>query len=256
MNSKLRISIVSYLNSKPFLFGLEQEKYKKHFSLDLDIPSVCADKLMHNQVDIGLVPVAIIPELEHFQLVSDYCIGSEGEVSSVLLLSEVPLDKIQTVMLDYQSRTSVQLAQLLATQYWHISPEWRRAEPGYETYIHESTAAVVIGDRALLLRNNFSYVYDLSMEWNKWTGLPFVFACWVANKDIPQETQLLFNEALSSGLQSIPDVIEKYGSGPVSEAMAKDYLEKKIQFRLDENKRKALKLFLEKVKQTGSAMAR
>src|ERR1043165_5988838 len=109
----IRVSAVNYLNSKPFIFGLQNSDIINEIDLQLDIPSVCADKLEENKVDIGLVPVAILPELEEHHIISDYCIGADGEVSSVLLLSDVPLDEIKSIHLDYQSRTSVMLAQVL-----------------------------------------------------------------------------------------------------------------------------------------------
>src|SRR5215217_7144760 len=129
---KIRISAVNYLNSKPFIYGLENSAIRNEIELQLDIPSVCADKLEENKVDIGLVPVAILPELEEYHIISDYCIGADGEVGSVLLLSEVPLNEIKVIQLDYQSRTSVLLAQILAEKFWKIKPQWMDGEENFE----------------------------------------------------------------------------------------------------------------------------
>src|SRR6185369_11597556 len=113
-------------------------------------------------------------------IISDYCIGADGDVGSVLLLSDVPMSEIKNVLLDYQSRTSVTLAQVLADKYWRIKPRWTDAKENYERDIKGTTAGVVIGDRTFALKNKFKYTYDLSGEWKIFTGLPFVFACWVA----------------------------------------------------------------------------
>ena len=135
MNSKIKLSVVSYLNSKPFIFGLEKPWMKEHIELELDIPSVCAMKLLTGKVDVGLVPIAILPELKEYHLLTDYCIGANGDVNSVLLVSQVPLESISRVLLDYQSRTSVLLTRVLAKRFWKINPEWEAAEADYESTI-------------------------------------------------------------------------------------------------------------------------
>ena len=115
---KLRISAVSYLNSLPFVYGIKNSGFLKNIELSLDVPSVCADKLISGKADIGLVPVAAIPLIKNARIVSDFCIGADGKVQSVLLISRKPLQEIQKVYLDLESRTSVGLAKVLAKEYW------------------------------------------------------------------------------------------------------------------------------------------
>jgi chorismate dehydratase len=206
---KIRISVVSYLNSKPFIYGLNASNLAPSISIEEDIPSVCAQKLKSGVADIGLIPVIALTENKAYTIISDYCIGADGPVNSVLLLSAVPLNEIRSVLLDYQSRTSVKLAQVLAKNYWGINPEWLEAETNYETLIKNTCAGVVIGDRALQLKNKFPFVYDLSGEWKKATGLPFVFACWVSNRTLDKDFIDSFNAALSYGLKKINTVAEK-----------------------------------------------
>ena len=112
------ISIVNYYNTTPFLYGLNHTGFQSQIKLELDIPSVCAQKLKNKQVDIGLVPVAILPELESYHIITDYCIGSVGKVDSVKLFSEKPLEELTHVLLDYQSKTSVTLVQVLNKHFW------------------------------------------------------------------------------------------------------------------------------------------
>lgn len=247
-NRPIRISIVSYLNSKPFIYGLKKASFQFAPVIEEDIPSICAQKLILKKADIGLVPVAVLPEIINHTIISDYCIGADGNVNSVLLVSEVPLHEIKTVLLDYQSRTSINLARVLAMHFWKINPEWLPTSENYESQIKGSQAGVIIGDRALSMKENFRYAYDLSAEWKKFTNLPFVFACWVSNS--PIETSFIneFNQALKYGLKHIDSVAEEESSGLFSREKIKEYLTKSINYSLDNKKREALKLFLEKSK--------
>lgn len=240
---KARISAVSYLNTKPFIYGIEHHPVKDHCVLELDIPSVCAQKLLEDKADIGLVPVAVIPSLKEAHIITDYCIGAVGAVGSVVLYSDVPLSEIQSVYLDYHSRTSVALARILAAEYWHIQPQWIPASPGYETDIKGSRAGVIIGDRTFGLRNRYRYAWDLSHEWMKFTGLPFVFACWVTNKKLPAELIEGLNEALELGVERRL-VVAGILQGQYPDTDVRDYLDKKISYYLDASKRKGLQLFL------------
>lgn len=238
---KIRISAVSYLNSLPFVYGLSHSALKNECDISLDIPSVCAEKLITGKVDVGLIPVAAIPQVKNAQIISDYCIGADGEVRTVCLYSEVPLNEIKTILLDYQSRTSVMLVKILAKEYWKINPEFVNAKPGFEKKISGTTAAVVIGDRAFSLSP--TYIYDLSEEWKNFTGLPFVFACWVANKNLPAQFIADFNNALKNGLANIDKTLEEFPPTVVNNAEAKKYLTENISYTFDAEKKKALKLF-------------
>lgn len=245
MTDKIKISVVSYLNSKPFIYGMEHSRIYKNIDLQLDIPSVCAQKLVDDQVDVGLVPVAVIPDLKQYHIISDYCIGAVGKVSSVMLYSEVPLGAVKRVLLDYQSRTSVALVQILAKEFWNIRPEWIPASHSYENQIREGAAAVIIGDRTFGLENKYAYVYDLSEEWLKFTGLPFVFACWVANKELPGSFITSFNTALKYGLEHRKQLIKALEQKGIYKIDVEKYLTKSIHYEYDSAKQQALKLFLE-----------
>ncbi len=241
---KIKISCVSYLNSKPFIYGLEQNAIQNEIDLQLDIPSMCAEKLTENIVDIGLVPIAVLPELEEYHVISDYCIGADGEVGSVLLLSHVPLEEIKTILLDYQSRTSVMLVKVLAEKFWKVKPLWIDGSEEYENTIAGTTAGVVIGDRTFALKNKFKYVYDLAGEWKKFTNLPFVFACWVSTKELDRNFVKRFNDALRFGLLSIETVADEYKKEKGALFDVKDYLENKISYAFDDAKKFSLELFL------------
>ena len=183
----LKISAVSYLNTVPFIHGLKQSVLIHSIGLQLDYPSICADKLINGIVDLALVPVAVIPKLLQAHIISDYCIGANGAVDTVCLYSDVPITEIESIALDYQSRTSVALLKILLKEYWQLNPELKKADVGFEENIKGKHAALVIGDRAFALNDKHAYIYDLSAIWKEMTGLPFVFAAWVANKKLPQD---------------------------------------------------------------------
>ena len=185
---------VSYLNTKPFIWGLEQAPVWSEIVLSRDFPAAIAHQLKNNQLDIGLLPVAAIAELQESFIVADYCIGSDGPVASVAIFSDVPLEEVTTIWLDYQSKTSVALAQILMQEYWHLKPHWKRGDADFINHIGGTEAAVVIGDRALELIPKHQYMYDLGAAWTAHTGLPFVFAAWVANKALPTTFLTAFNE--------------------------------------------------------------
>ena len=146
---KLKVTAVSYLNTKPLLYGLLHHPVQSEIDLQLDIPSVCAQRLRDGDADLGLIPVAAIPELEQPYIISDYCIGATGVVKTVAIFSEVPIEEMTHLYLDYHSRTSVQLAQVLLREYWQVQPELIQATPGFEREIGGTKGAVIIGDRTM-----------------------------------------------------------------------------------------------------------
>lgn len=241
---KIKISAVSYLNTLPFIYGINNSKIIDDIDLSLDIPSECAKKLLSGEVDLGLVPVAIIPQLKEYHIISDYCIGAKEKVDSVALFSDVPLNEIESIYLDYQSKTSVKLVQVLAKKYWKISPNWIDATEGFEGRIAGKFGGVIIGDRTFKLSKTYKYKYDLAEEWFNFTGLPFVFACWISNRQLPESFIHTFNEALEKGVNNIKDVILNYEENSISNDNLEKYLTENISYLLDDNKQKAIKKFL------------
>lgn len=244
MDKKWRIGAVSYLNTRPLLLGMEQSPFKERIDLVKSYPAQIAQDLLDDTIDIGLVPVAIMPLLKNPQIVSKYVIGTEGEVASVALFSQVPMDQIEKVYLDYQSRTSVALAKILFKQYWKKEVEFLIATEGYINEISGTTAGIIIGDRALASLNRFEHVYDLGLAWKAYTGLPFVFAAWVANKPIPSEFMEAFDAANGFGLKHLDEVIALIPASEQVYDLHKYYTEN-ISYELTTEKKKGLERFLE-----------
>jgi chorismate dehydratase len=242
---KIRVGIVNYLNTKPLVYGLQRSPINEKIELIPAYPARLAEMLVNNEIDLGLIPVAAIPELSSWHIVGDYCIGAEGEIASVCLFSEVPMNEIKKVYLDYQSRSSVALLKWLMKEYWGIAPEIIQSTD--ETYLREikgTTAGLVIGDRALEQRRISTFIYDLGSEWRAITGLPFVFAAWVSKEKLPDEFIKLFNEANELGLHHIDEIIAET---PFAIYDLKKYYTLHLSYHLDERKRKGMQRFLQAI---------
>ncbi len=101
------------------MYGIERHAVLQDIDLTLEYPSLIAKHLTDDTTDVGLVPVAAIPSIPNARIISDYGIGADGKVASVCIFSKVPMAQIEKVYLDYQSRTSVRLAQVLLKHYWN-----------------------------------------------------------------------------------------------------------------------------------------
>ncbi len=244
LKRKIRVGAVSYLNTKPLIYGFEHGMMKDEIDLIMNYPSKIAAMLINNEIDVGLIPIAVIPELEEHYVISDYCIACDGEVGSVCLFSDVPLSKIEKILLDYESKTSIELLKILIIEYWQIDPVLEFASKDYRNEIKGFTAALVIGDRALEQRKISPYIFDLGLEWKKFTGLPFVFAAWISNKKLESSFITSFNKASLTGLQNIDEVVKENASHLFD---LKLYYSNYINYELDDSKKKVMYNFLEKL---------
>ena len=241
LEKTIKVGAVSYLNTKPLMYAFKHGVKIEGMEIVEAYPAKIAAMLLNNEIDAGLVPVAIIPKLKEHYIITDYCIGAEREVASVCLFSEVPLEKIEKVILDYQSKTSVALARVLLKNYWKLPVVFEEAKENFRQEIKGTTAAVVIGDRAFEQRKLSAYKYDLAAAWKAFTGLPFVFAAWVANKSLPENFIEVFNEANKKGLQNIDAVVAENLS-PYYDL--KKYYTENISYYFTYDKRKGLEKFL------------
>jgi chorismate dehydratase len=236
--SRIRISAVSYTNSKPFAFGIEHSDIRDKIDLTYDIPSDCAQKLIDNEADIGLVPVAALLSIPNYHILGDYCIGSVGAVNSVFIFSEKPINEVKIIRLDPQSRTSNNLAKVLLKNYWKLPVEF--VSEG------DADAFVEIGDRTFSHINFFPFSYDLGEQWLKFTGLPFAFAVWASNKPIDVDFVEELNVSLKLGVDNIDTVLRQL---PEREDFdLHDYFYNRLDFNLTEDKRTAINRYLQFVK--------
>lgn len=243
---KIKVGAVSYLNTKPLLYGMQNDQFLQTHELVLDYPAHIGEALKQGIVDVGLVPAALIPSFEQSFIVSDYGIAADFDVASVCLFSEVPLEKVETIYLDYQSRSSAALLKILMREFWGIQPALvETKDEGFRTKITGTAAALVIGDRAFEQRRLSTYVYDLAAEWRGFTGMPFVFAVWVSLKPMSQEWIQQFNAANAAGMNYLEEIAEaqKYSAFNL-----RTYFQHHIAYRLTPERLKGLERFLELLK--------
>ena len=251
--NKIRLTAVNYLNTKPFIYGLIQEGMEEELEMHKDIPAVCADKLINDEVDIALIPVAALTNLKSHFIVSDYCIGCDGAVKTVCLYSKSPIQDVKRIYLDVHSRTSVALTKILINEYW--KKESMDYKPIYEienAVMDDDSAILAIGDKTIGLESKYKHVYDLGIAWKDMTGLPFVFAAWVSNKKLDAQFLKRFNQALAAGLAHIPEllfILPEQDKG----FDLKTYFEKYISYDLNEKKKQALRLFMSKLNHSNAS---
>jgi chorismate dehydratase len=246
-NGKIfNMAAVSYLNTKPLLYGLLHSPLAEKIHLILDIPSGCASKLIEGKVDMALIPTAVIPQIPNASIFSDYCIGAKNMVKTVGIFSFRPLEQLDHLILDFHSKTSVLLVQILLKEYWQLHPTLVAGKPDFEKQITGNTGGLIIGDRTMGLHEKFPYFYDLGEAWRNHTGLPFVFAAWVSNQEVEASFIHSFNQAMETGLASIPELLLLL---PDSQAGLdlQSYFSNHIHYHLDTEMKAGLHLFYEKL---------
>ncbi len=238
---KIKVGAVSYLNTKPFIYGMQGDDFIKTHELYLNYPSKLSEKLTSGELDIALVPAALLPELKTYTIVTDYCIGANKEVASVCIFSEKPLYQIKRIFLDYQSKSSVALLKVLLRHFWKIEmPLVTSLDDSYINEIGDENAGLVIGDRALHIGDRFSYRYDLAEVWNQMTGLPFVFAVWISLKPMDENRISTFSGFIEKGLENIDEIAATYENEFPG---IRKYYKENISYRLTDKHREGLNLF-------------
>ncbi|MCR5710807.1 MAG: menaquinone biosynthesis protein [Bacteroidales bacterium] len=237
----VRIAAINYLNTIPFVYGLERMMAPEDIDMHFCTPSESAAMLLDGRADVGIIPAAVIPQLADGHIVSDWCIGSTSKVASVLVCSGVPIREAGEILLDIDSRTSVLLTRWLCRERWHIAPRLVPCDFSDEAP-DPRTTCLLIGDKALRQSARFPYVYDLAEEWIAQKHLPFVFACWTANKRLDPQFIEKFNNALGYGVSHIAEAVEKYDN-QFPRDFACRYLQENISFALDSEKRAGLTEF-------------
>ncbi len=248
--SCLRVGAVSFLNTKPLIYPLLNGQLQtKQISLSVKVPSRLASQLRIGELDIGLIPI-----IEYFRanatgsgyrMLPNIAIGSRGSVLSIQLFSRVPIQDIQHIALDTSSRSSVALLKILLTEKYQINPTFQACDPSIDPATADTDAVLLIGDAALKNLGATEYSVDLGTEWQKLTGLPFVYACWVARRDVNLENipQLLI-ESKILGIKQIPEIAQleaaKLG---FPETLCRDYLQHHINYDLDQPAIAGLELY-------------
>ena len=241
MKSKLRLACVEYYNTLPFLHGLSLlESNQLEIELVLAPPAECSQLYLSDAVDIALIPVGALDKLDAYRLMDTYCIGCNGAVDTVAILSQVPIQAITTLHLDPQSNTSNRLVQILCREYWNINPKYSNHSKNYD---QESILA--IGDKVFDLESKYQYKYDLGATWKAHTGLPFVFAVWITKPSVNQEFIEIIDQAFHRGMSHPDQWIPNHLNTQRDNLMK--YLTENIVFSFVDSMREALNLFNSKL---------
>lgn len=240
----MKVCAVSYLNTRPFLYGLHEEFSPNEIEINTQVPSACANAFAAGEADLALVPVATLPELNHPPIIEDWCIGAEGKVDSVFICSNQEISDIRFLIQDQHSRTSNLLSAILLRNHWKQKVEIKLPESGAWQNPESDTAYVIIGDKAVLARQSFQYVYDLAEEWKKYSGLPFVFAVWVY-RDLSIHLQNRIRNAFQLGMQHLRQVANESASDfHQTPDQVFNYFTVSLSYPLDERKKEAIQRFL------------
>jgi len=251
--SMLKVSVVQYLNTVPMVWGMLRGEQQGKYELEFTTPAACADAVRQRRADVGIVPVIEYQRMERTQILAGISIAAKDEVKSVLLLSKVPIAKIQNVAVDNSSRTSAALLRVLMRKFHSRFINIRPAAPRPEEMLKQADAALVIGDVALSYNGDVPEMYDLAAEWKKCTGLPFVFAFWAGHEDAKLgKHREDFEDSLRFGLAHVDEIAAEYAPKlNMKPQGVKNYLTRNIDYSLDEENRKGLRLFYKLAREAG-----
>jgi len=240
----MRVGRIPYINCYPVYGAIDAGVVKLDAELVTGVPSDLNAKMARGQLDVSVVSaIEYARASERYLLLPDLAISCDGPVRSVLLLSKVPAPELsgRRVMLSRSSMTSVALLELLFAHVWHARPEFAPGDAELTDVARFADephdARLVIGDAALVLGNreygtgdhDYPFIYDLGTEWKRWTGLPFVFAVWVAQRSTTVDRALAVHatliESRAWGLQHLDQLAERAAqSSGVDTGACREYL--------------------------------
>ncbi|WP_417730383.1 menaquinone biosynthetic enzyme MqnA/MqnD family protein [Rosistilla oblonga] len=250
---KLRIGAVSYLNTKPLVYGIQQRLPGAEVVFDL--PSRLADQLHAGQLDVALIPsVEYFRHADDYEIVSDACIACRGPVWSVRLLSRVPVPEIKTLALDEGSRTSAALVQVLLKQQYGLTPELHPLPIDASPDALSTDAVLLIGDRAMHPTTGlYQEIWDLGDRWCSWSKLPFVFAMWIGRRGVDhRELADALQHCRDAGMEHLQQLATEHAGThglTVSDCFA--YLSRYLHFTLGDEERQGLELYRTKATELG-----
>lgn len=228
----LHLGVVSYLNSKPLIEGLSQ---RPDIRLTFQAPARLASRLEDGEFDAALIPVVdVLRGAGRLSIVSDACIGCDGETMTVRVFSQTSPHRLRVLHVDNDSHTSVALARILWREIYGIDLELRPLE-ALGTPLDTLEAVLLIGDKVVdPRRSGFAYEVDLGGAWRQHTGLPFVFAAWAATEARRDADFSLLGEARDRGVARAAEIAAEQGPAlgwPVS--LAERYLCRRLTYRMD-----------------------
>jgi len=244
---KIRAGAVSYLNTRPLVFGFDQGLGADRVELSQDVPSVLARRMAAGEIDLALLPVIELARIPNLVVVPGLAIGSLGNCRSVLLVARKPLADVKSVALDPESRSSNALARVLFAEAWGGAPTFVPGPRDLTLALAEHDAVVRIGDKALFEPLPAGTIaYDLGGAWTARTTLPFVFAVWAARPGVvDRELYQLLHDSRRAGAAALPAIAEDYTwNGSQYPGIALPYLRDAMRYRLGDPEVAAMRRFL------------
>jgi chorismate dehydratase len=277
---RLRISAISYLNTAPLMWDFEHGKLGagsfaknakgwgnqlgQQFVISYTLPSACARSLAEGTADIGIIPAAAYAEISGLLVLPDVAIASRRAVRSILLVSEVPVEKIRSVALDTSSMTSVALTKIIFEKWLGGERTFTSMAPDVDQMLATHDAGLIIGDPALKIDRARYHTLDLAEEWIRYTGKPFVFAFWAVREAALREADpsldlaAIFRDSRDHGLEpaSLKQIAQEWSARlGMSEADVRSYLTENIHYQLDAGCIEGLQLFYRYAAEIGALPA-
>jgi chorismate dehydratase len=243
-----QLAASSYLNSAPLIWSFVHGSRKGTVNLTDSIPARCADLLEDGAVEAALIPVIEYQRIPEVTLIRDVCVGSKGNVRSVVLVTRFQdLREVRSVALDESSRTSAALMKIIFLEFLGEEPKWVTSAPNVDLMLKDNDAALIIGDPAMTFVRDGLRILDMAGLWRQYTGLGFVFAVWaVRNKDVGSVAAIDFAAARDEGLEQIEDILSHYEQViPLSGEELRDYLTDDITFHIDQPMLEGMQLYFD-----------
>jgi chorismate dehydratase len=277
--TKLRISIVQYLNTAPLVWGFTNGPLQGKYDLSFTVPSQCAEDLRLGRADVAIIPAIGYQRIPGLVILPDMAIASKSQVRSLLIVAKKPIELVKTFALDSSSRSTQVLTRILCAEKWRIAPQFAEALPDLAEMLHTNDAALIIGDPALRISlgvekdswlaspgqtvcqattlgissSELLYVYDVVAEWRSLTGLPAVLAVWAARRELATvELTADFMASRDFGLSHLGEIsYEASHDLELPQRALESYLRNNIDFSLDEENRRGLELYFEHAARLG-----
>jgi chorismate dehydratase len=268
---RFRISAISYLNTAPLMWDFEHggtrplaenaKGWGTQFEISYTLPAACARSLSDGTADVGIIPAAAYAEIPGLQVLPAVAIASRRAVRSILLVSNVPMEKVRTVALDTSSMTSVALVKVLFDKWLGGGRTFTAMAPNIDQMLAEHDAGLLIGDPALKIDRKHYHTVDLAEEWIRHTGKPFVFAFWAVRANALREAgpsvdlAAVFQKSRDHGLEpsNLNQIAREWAPRmDMSESDVRNYLTQNIHYQLDAGCVEGLQLFYRYAAEVGA----
>ncbi len=236
----LRLASVAFFNSTPLIYGLEQDR---SIQLKKCVPSKLLDELVNDRADVALLPVIDFQQASGLRIIRATGICCRGPTLTVRLFSKTPIEQTDVLSADTDSHTSVVLAQIILQKRYNLRPKVVELE---EITGDPETTYLLIGDKVITREpQGFEYQLDLGQAWFELTGLPFVFATWMARPDaVIGDLPDRLTRSLEEGLKHVDELVREHAVPKGwTETLARKYLTEYLQFKIGDQQINAIQLF-------------